>query len=171
MKGIFSAVTFIAIATALVAGSPIEGTKQGQFKHSKRGQSLAERNGALIYTKAADFIHITSEASPDVDQDSIFGTQTGLIARTNGQNEFDSYVSFYIPALSTIPGASASSTCNLVIRNPASTYGSQITQAFTLGAEFGPNDVLTFNQHPFVNQYEGAYLTELNSDSTAIDVA
>ena len=157
MKGIFSAATFIAIASALVAAAP--------FKVAERSAS-----GPIIYTKGADFIRVVSEANPNTDEIGTYGTQTGLIARTNGQNELASLVSFDIPPVSAIAGASASSTCNFVIKNPASVSGSQTTQLFTLGAEFGEYDTITFNQHPYYNQYEGAYFVNAVGDSSAVDV-
>lgn len=157
MKGIFSAATFIAVASALVAAAP--------FKVAERSAS-----GPVIYSKGADFIRVVSEANPNTDEIGTYGTQTGLIARTNGQNEFASLVSFDIPPVSAIAGASASSTCNFVIMNPASVSGSQTTQLFTLGAEFGEYDTITFNQHPYYNQYEGAYFVNAVGDSSAVDV-
>src|SRR5947207_15146930 len=78
MKGIFSAATFVAIISALAAAAP--------FKAVERETP--------IFTKGADFIRITSEANPQTDEVLYFGTQTAVIARTNGQNEFASYVSF-----------------------------------------------------------------------------
>ena len=154
MKGIFSPATFVAIISALAAAAP--------FK-------AAERD-TLIYSKGADFIHVTSEANPQTDEAMYYGTQTALIARTNGQDEFASYVSFAIPGLSSIPGATSSSTCSFVIRNPLQAYGSQETQLFSLGAEFAEGDTLTFWQHPYIDQYRGVYLVEVGTDSTPIDV-
>ena len=157
MKGIFSTATFIAIASALVSAAP--------FKVAERSAS-----GPIIYTKGADFIRVTSQTNPNTNEIGTYGTQTGYIARTNGNDEFASYVSFYIPPISAIAGASASSTCNFVIKNPAAVSGSQTTQLFTLGAEFGEFDTLTFNQHPYHNQYEGAYFVNAVGDSSPIDV-
>jgi Ubiquitin 3 binding protein But2 C-terminal domain len=157
MKGIFSAATFVALLSALAAAAPL--------KHAARSA-----NGPLVYTKGADFIHVTSEANPQTDQAPIYGTQTALIARTNGQDEFASYVSFAIPALSNIAGASASSTCNIVIKYPAQSQGSQITQLFSLGSEFTESQTLTFNQHPYHNQYYGEYNVLVGQESTPVDV-
>lgn len=157
MKGIFSAATFIAIASALVSAAP--------FKVAERSAS-----GPLIYSKGADFLRVVSQANPDTDQIGTYGTQTGYTARTNGNEEFASLVSFDIPPLAAIAGASASSTCNFVIKNPASVSGSQTTQLFTLGAEFGEYDTITFNQHPYYNQYEGAYFVNAVGDSSPVDV-
>lgn len=154
MKGFFSVATFVAIISTLVAAAP--------FK-------AAERD-TVVYSKGADFIHVTSEANPQTDEAINFGTQTALIARTNGQDEFASYVSFAIPSLSAIPGATSSSTCSFVIRNPLQAYGSQETQLFSLGAEFAEGDTLTFWQHPYHDQYRGVYLAEVGTDSTPIDV-
>ena len=158
MKAIFSAATFVALISALAAAAPLK---------------VAERSatGSIIYAKGADFIHVTSEASPQTDEASIYGTQTAVIARTNGQNEFASYVSFAIPPLASIPGATASSTCNFVIQNPAFASGSGMTQLFSLGSEFAENDTLTYWQHPYTNQYYGTYEIAVGSASTAIDVA
>jgi hypothetical protein len=157
MKGIFSAATFVAIASALVSAAPLK---------------VAERSasGPILYTKGADFIRVTSEGDPNVDQINTFGTQIGYVARTNGNSEFASFVSFDIPPMSAIAGASASSTCNFVVKNPAAVSGSQTTQLFTLGAEFGEYDTLTFNQHPYYNQYEGAYFVNAVGESSPIDV-
>ena len=157
MKGIFSAATFIAIASALVSAAP--------FKVAERSAS-----GPLIYSKGDDFLRVVSQADPNTDQIGTYGTQTGYIARTKGNEEFASLVSFDIPPLSAIAGASASSTCNFVIKNPASVSGSQTTQLFTLGAEFGEYDTITFIQHPYYNQYEGAYFVNAVGDSSPVDV-
>jgi hypothetical protein len=156
MKGIFSATTFVALISALAAAAP--------FKVTERSAT-----GPLIFSKAADFIHVTSEADPNTDQAAAYGSLTGLIARTNGQDEFASYVSFVIPALSSISGATTSSTCDFVIRNPANATGSQMTQLYTLGYQLP--DSITFNSHPYHDQYEGVYQVVVGSDSIAVDVA
>jgi hypothetical protein len=157
MKNIFSAATFVALVSALVSAAPLK---------------VAERSagGPLIYSKGADYIHVTSQDNPNTDEAVMYGTQNAVISRTNGNNEYASYVSFAIPPLASIPGATESSTCNFVIRNPAVADGSQITQLFTLGAEFAEGDTLTFNTHPYHNQYEGGYYVNMGGDSTAIDV-
>jgi hypothetical protein len=158
MKGIFSTATFIAIASALVAAAPFN--------------NFAERSasGPIIYTKGADYIHVTSEKYPQTDEASTYGTQTAFIARTQGKDEYASYVSFAIPPLSSISGATESSTCHFVIRNPTNADGSKVTQLYSLGAEFGKTDYMTFWQHPYHDQYYGAYNVAENYESTPVDV-
>jgi hypothetical protein len=157
MKGIFSVATLVAVLAALTSAAP----------------TMKERSvgGPVIYTKGADFIRLASEAQPQVDESVALGTTSeAIIARTNGQNEYDSYVSFQIPALASIPGATSSSTCNLVIRNPETVTGSGHTQIFDLGGLITQTGTLTYWQHPYTNQYRGEYIANLGGDSTPIDV-
>jgi Ubiquitin 3 binding protein But2 C-terminal domain len=130
---------------------------------------LSER-GNVIFTKGADFIHPTSQADPNTDQASKYPNQ-GVISRTNENNEWDSFISFAIPAMNQIPGASPSSTCSFVVKNPAVSSGSGIAQLFTVGAPFTKDQTITYNQHPFINEYFGAYQTRTGGDSNAIDVS
>jgi len=158
MKGIFSAATLVAVFAALTSAAP----------------TLNERspNGPVIATIGAEFIRVTSESQPSIDLSSVYGTQQGVISRNNGQDEHASYVSFNIPDISLIPGASAQSTCHLVIKNPAYATGSQNTQLFSLGGGlFTATSPLTFWSHPYHNQYLGVYTVNIGGDSTPIDVA
>jgi hypothetical protein len=150
MKSIFSYATLVAVLAAIGSAAP-----------------LSPR--AVLYTKGADFIRVTSESQPQTDQISVYGTQTAVISRQNGQNEHASYVSFNIPSAASL-GATSSSTCSLVINNPADAEGSKNTQVFTLGGEFTENGPLTFWQHPYHDQYRGVYQTGVGVGSTAIDV-
>jgi len=157
MKAFFSAATLLAVLAALTSAAP----------------TIKERSagGPVIYTKGADFIRIASQAQPNVDESVALGTTSeAIIARTDGQNEFDSYVSFQIPDIASIPGATSSSTCDIVIRNPATVTGSGHTQIFDLGGLITQTGTLTFYSHPFINQYRGEYIANLGGDSTPIDV-
>ena len=102
MKGIFLAASFVTIVSTLAAPVP--------FK--------AAELDTLIYAKGADFIPVTSEASPQTDRAINYGTKTTIIARTDGQDDSASYVSSLIHSLSAIPRPTSSSTCSFVIRNP-----------------------------------------------------
>jgi hypothetical protein len=155
MKGIFSATTLIAVLAALTSAAPLKERSVG---------------GPVIFTKGADFIRVTSESQPQVDQSATLGTHQAIISRTNGQNEHASYVSFAIPDIASVAGATSQSTCHFVIKNPTSLWGSQHTQLFDLGAEFTETQTLTFWQHPYHNQYRGEYIANAGSDSTPIDV-
>jgi hypothetical protein len=151
MKSIFSYATLVAVLAAIGSAAP-----------------LAPRS--VLFTKGADFIRVTSEAEPQTDQISVFGTETAVISRQNGQNEFASYISFALPDAASI-GATSSSTCSIVINNPAQSTGSQNTQVFSLGGGlFTQTGPLTFWQHPYHDQYRGVYQTGVGEASTAIDV-
>lgn len=136
----FSVVSIVALLSVFAAAKPVAKRSAG---------------GTLIFTKGADYILVTSQQYPNTP--SPFGTQTAIIERDQGQNEQDSYLSFAMPEMTDIPGATASSTCNFVIKNPTSVSGSAITQLFRLGAPFTAQQGLTWNDHPYVNQYYGSY--------------
>lgn len=151
MKSIFSYATLVAVLAAIGSAAP-----------------LSPRS--VLFTKGADFIRVTSESQPQTDQISVYGTETAVISRQNGQNEYASYISFAMPDAASI-GATSSSTCSLVINNPANAEGSQNTQVFTLGGSlFTQNGPLTFWQHPYHDQYRGVYRVAVGASSTPIDV-
>lgn len=157
MKGIFSIATFVTLLSAVALAAP-----------------LAKRtpNGPIIWTQGADFIRVTDEVHPDVDQLSTWGTQSGVVQRfagsPGGSYERDSYISFTIPALDDIPGATESSTCDFVIKNPGfNSGGTMLAQLFSLGTSFTETQTLTFYQHPYFNQYMGSYQINQGTASEA----
>jgi Ubiquitin 3 binding protein But2 C-terminal domain len=152
MKGIFSVATLLSVLATLAAAAPLT------------------PRGVPIYSKGADFIRVTNEAQPNSDETSVFGLHEGYISRTNGIEEHASYLSFAIPPITSIPGASASSTCSLVIRYPGSATGSGYTQLYSLGGPIDETTPLTFYSHPYHNQYLGTYAVTEGDESTAIDV-
>jgi hypothetical protein len=156
MKSIFSITIFAALTSALVSAAPLTGRTA---------------NGPVVATYGADFYRVISQASPDVDQTSNYGLNTAVVAcNYQGLNEIDTFVSFAIPPLAQITGATESSTCDLVIYNAGHVYGTQNIQLFTIGAEIDQTQPLTFNSHPYYNQYEGRYIVNDNGPSVAIDV-
>jgi|SRR5579859_7354812 len=146
MKGLFSTATLLAVLAALTAAAPI-----------------TER--AVVASVPAEFFIVTDEAHPQTFSGA---SQTAVISRTNGSGEKASYVSF---DMTSVPGATASSTCTFVIKNPAAASGSQNTQLFTLGGPISSTSKLSFWQHPFHDQYAGVYKAQVGASSTAIDVA
>jgi Ubiquitin 3 binding protein But2 C-terminal domain len=157
MKAIFSAVA-IAALSALVSSTPL----------TKRSA-----DGPILTSVSPTYLHIISEAEPNTDQATTFGLNTAIISRTDGSNDIDTLVSFDIPAMSAIAGATASSTCDFFINNAASVNGSQTIQLFTLVSEVDLSQPLTWNTAPSSNQYEGAYFVvegAATGGSVAIDV-
>jgi hypothetical protein len=148
MKSIFTTAALVAVLSALASATP-----------------LAARG--VVSTIAADFFIVIDQANPNTFSSAVAEAD---IERTNGNNEKDTFVSFTIPTASSIPGATASSTCQLVIRNPDSVSGSGNTQLFTLGAPIFSTSSYSFNSHPYYDQYRGVQHVVLNGDSTPIDV-
>ena len=112
MKAIFSAIV-IAAVSAIVSAAP-----------TKR-QALS-----LI---PASYNYVVSQAEPDVDQAPIYGNPNiAVISRTNGYNDIDTIVDFAIPDITSIPGATSSSTCSFVVYNVGALSGSQTLQVYTL---------------------------------------
>ena len=150
MKTIFSTATLVALLGALASAAPTK---------------LATRS--VLTTFGADFYFVLDGANPNTLSGA---TSAGEIERINGNNEVDTLVSFTIPPYTSIPGASASSTCQLVIRNPSTVTGSGETQIFTLGGAISSANQYSFYQHPFYDQYRGVQQANLGTDSTPIDV-
>ena len=143
MKGIFSITTFLTLASALVAAAP-----------------LTPKRGGPLSLPATDLFVITNPAPATILTPE--GTFTAEISITDGSNEIDTIVSFYVPGL---PPPSSTSTCQFVIQNIPAPTGSGIVQLFTLGAEV----TAPLTSVPFYNQYEGQYNLNTNP-STPIDV-
>jgi hypothetical protein len=141
MKGIFSVATFLALASALVSGAPL----------NQRGTFDIPANELWVITNPAPATIITSPPS-----------SLGEVAISNGSNEIDTVVSFDV---SGYPVPTSSSTCEFFIQG-VTPSGSGIVQLFTLGAEVTTGSTII----PFYNQYEGQYNVN-TSPSTAIDVA
>jgi len=143
MKGIFSITAFLTLASALVSAAP-----------------LTQRGGPGLSLPATDLFVITNPAPATILTPD--GTSNAVISITDGSNEIDTIVSFYIPGL---PLPSSSSTCQFVIQNIPPPTGSGIVQLFTLGAEVSA----PLTSVPFYDQYEGQYDVNTNP-STPIDV-
>jgi hypothetical protein len=157
MKAIFSAVA-IAALSALVASAPL---------------TQRSANGPILASISPTFLHVVSQAQPNTDEATAFGLNTAIISRTDGSDDIDTLVSFDIPAMSAIAGATTSSTCDFFINNAASVNGSQTMQLFTLVSEVDLSQPLTWNTTPSSDQYEGAYYIvegAATGGSVAIDV-
>lgn len=156
MKSIFSATIFAALTSALVSAAPLTRRAAG---------------GPVVATYGAEFYRVISEAEPEVDQTSFYGLNTAVIA-CNYQDlyEIDTFVSFAIPPLAEITGATESSTCNFVIYNAGHVSGTQNIQLSTIGAEIDQTQTLTFKSHPYYNQDEGQYIVNESGPSVAVDV-
>jgi Ubiquitin 3 binding protein But2 C-terminal domain len=151
MKTIFSTATLIAVLAALASAAPTK---------------LAART--VLSTIAADFTIVIDQANPN----TFYGASSpAIIERTNGNNEKDTLISFTIPPFTSIPGASASSTCQLVITDPSTVTGSGETQIFSLGGPITSTSTESFNEHPFFNQYFGTQSVVENGNSIPIDVS
>jgi hypothetical protein len=121
-----------------------------------------------VWSQLAEFYQVISQAQPTTNQEHIYGFSTAVISRTQDSNEFDTIVSFPMPALSKIENATSSSTCTFVIKNPVHVTGSQNIELFAIGKEISLNDSST---QPFTNEYEGTYHANLNGDSTSVGVS
>jgi Ubiquitin 3 binding protein But2 C-terminal domain len=161
MQSLFQifAVFLIAFLPSFVRAVPLKQTERSV-------------GGPIILTLGAEFYRVISQAEPDTDFLTTYGSQTAIISRSQGSDEVATLVSFQMPAISDISGATASSTCDFVVKNPGTASGSQILQLFTLGYQFSESisPPVTFNSHPYYNQYEGEYYVSVGGDSTAIDV-
>ena len=140
MKGIFSVSTFLALASALVSGAPL--------------------NQRALYTVAADELWVITNPAPATIITSP-PESVGKVSIINGSNEIDTVVSFDV---SSLPPPTSSSTCAFFIQG-VTPSGSGIIQLFTLGDEVAQGSTII----PFYNQYEGQYNVN-TSPSTPIDV-
>jgi len=156
MKAIFSTLSIAALC-ALVSAAPTR---------------VAKRSGALVTSIPASYYHVIDENKPNTDVSATYGSQTAVISRSDTTLDIDTLVNFEIPDLSSIPGASASSTCDFVVFNAASVSGSQTLQLFTLVSEVDLTGPVTFNSAPSSDQYKGMYFIQEGATTTslAIDV-
>jgi hypothetical protein len=140
MKAIFSVIA-IAAVSAVVSAAP-----------TKR-QALS-----LI---PASYNYVVSQAEPDVDQAPVYGNpNVAVISRTNGYDDIDTIVDFAIPDITSIPGATSSSTCSFVVYNVAALSGSQTLQVYTLNQWvdlFSPPVTWNSADVQSVNQNYGTY--------------
>lgn len=140
MKAVFSAIALAALST-LISAVPV-----------KR---------QAIDLIPASYNYVISQAEPDVDQAPIYGSPNiAVISRVNGYNDIDTIVNFDIPDISTITGATPSSTCSFVIYNVASLNGSETMQLFTLNqwVDLTSGPVTWNSANPTsVNQNYGTY--------------
>ena len=155
MKAIFSAIALAALTT-LVSTAPV------------KRQVLA--------SIPASYNYVISQADPDVDQAPLIGDPNiALISRDNGYNDFDTIVNFEIPDISTISGATPSSTCNFVIYNVGALSGSETMQLYTLNifVDLKSGSVTWNSANPTsVNQNYGTYIVfsgATTGPSVAID--
>ena len=127
---------------------------------------------ALVTSIPASYYHVIDENKPNTDVSATYGSQTAVISRSDTTLDIDTLVNFEIPDLSSIPGASASSTCDFVVFNAASVSGSQTLQLFTLVSEVDLTGPVTFNSAPSSDQYKGMYFIQEGATTTslAIDV-
>ena len=140
MKGIFSVATFLALASALVSGAPL----------NQRNTYTIPANELWVITNPAPATIITSPPE-------LFGE----VSISNGSGEIDTVVSFDVSAYQ-VP--TSTSTCEFIIQGVVPT-GSGVVQLFTLGDEVATGATII----PFYNQYEGQYNVN-TSPSTPIDV-
>ena len=140
MKGIFSIATFLALASALVSGAPL----------NQRSPQTIAANELWVITNPAPATIITSPPQ-----------SLGKVAISKGSNEIDTVVSFDV---SSLPFPTSLSTCEFFIQG-VTPSGSGIIQLFTLGDEVAQGSTII----PFYNQYEGQYNVN-TSPSTPIDV-
>ena len=156
MKAIFSTLSIAALC-ALVSAAPTR---------------VAKRSGALVTSIPASRYHVIDQNHPNTDVSATFGSNTAVISRSDTTLDVDTLVNFEIPDLSSIPGASASSTCDFVVFNAASVSGSQTLQLFTLVSEVDLTGPVTFNSAPSSDQYKGMYFIQEGATTTslAIDV-
>jgi len=156
MKAIFSTLSIAALC-ALVSAAPTR---------------VGKRSGALVTSIPASYYHVIDENKPNTDVSATYGSQTAVISRSDTTLDIDTLVNFEIPDLSSIPGASASSTCDFVVFNAASVSGSQTLQLFTLVSEVDLTGPVTFNSAPSSDQYKGMYFIQEGATTTslAIDV-
>lgn len=157
MKAIFSAISVAAIC-ALVSAAPTR---------------VAKRQSTVVTSIPASYYHVIDENQPNTDVGPNYGSQTAVISRSDTTLDIDTLVNFDIPALSAIPGATASSTCAFKVDTVASALGSQTLQLFTTVTEVDLTGTVTFNTAPSSNQYEGMYFCQesaASGGSIAIDV-
>ena len=139
MKTIISSIASLVALSALVSAAPLQPVERSA-------------NGPIVWSQVAEFYQVISQAQPTTNQEHIYGFSTAVISRTQDSNEFDTIVSFPMPALSEIANATSSSTCNFVIKNPGHVTGSQNIELFTIGKEISLNDSITWSTQPFTNE-------------------
>jgi len=128
MKAVFSLSALLALASALVSGTPIS------------------PRGSPFIVPATQFWVINNPNPAPIPPPSA----NAQISITNGQNEIDSIVSFDVASL---PVPTSSSTCQFGIKGISPPAGSGIIQLFTLGAQVTSSTQFV----PFTDQYLGQY--------------
>lgn len=122
MKAIFSVVTLLALASALVSAAPL----------AKRGVPVPANPDVLVITNPAP--HNVLPNPP--------GSSGGIVQIVNGNNEVDTIVSF-----SLSPPPTAQSTCQFYMENLDNVSGSGIVQLFSLGYELTPGNIPYYDQY------------------------